>query len=745
MSLDHRAGILPLALAALLPFTPARSQTAPSRGALIVRLGQDTVSVERFTRGADRMEGEILLRPGGTSLIRYRADLDPNGRVTGFTFRRHRIEGDQAVFDGTEGRLVLERDSATVEIRRDTVTRRRRMAAREGVPLLPDAFALYELWLPRAVRARDSMAVIVVSPLGGPAGRLSVRVFGTDSVHVGLMNQPIRVRTNPAGHLLALDGGSTLVKYQAERVADVPLMALAARYAALDRAGRGLGVWLSPRDTTRATVAGASLWVDYGRPSRRGRDIFGTAILGDTLWRTGANAATQFRTDRDLVIGERRLPAGTYTLWTHASPAGYELIINGQTGQWGTQYDPARDVMRVPLAVRGLAEPVELLTIAIEDRGGGRGELVLSWDRRALAIGFALAASPSGAIEARLQRLADSILAARPKVPGLIIAVEDTRQGRRWAVASGFSDTARRVALRPDQPVRIASNTKTYTAAAILRLMEEGRLALADPIANHLPAEFIAALERDGYRTAQITIEHLLSHRGGLAEHPSVPSFVPTVLAEPQKRWTRAEQVRWMVDSLDPIGAPGAQFRYSDTGYILLGAIIERHTGANLGVGVRGLLGFGRLGLRQTWFETLEPAPQAPDRAHQYMNGTDSHRHDPSFDLYGGGGIVATVEDLGGFLTAVFQGRVFRHRTTLDTMIAARSQEFGGYGLGIFGRVVDAKRGFGHSGFWGTAAFHFPEQGITVAAAVNEQSQGGAVFGVMAAAVRAMAGDGPAP
>lgn len=305
----------------------------------------------------------------------------------------------------------------------------------------------------------------------------------------------------------------------------------------------------------------------------------------------------------------------------------------------------------------------------------------------ALLLLLQLAAPDS--IGRRLQAMADSIVAARPRLPGLLIYAQSGATGRSWQIASGWADTARRTRLESDQPIRIASNTKTYTAAAILRLVERGKIALSDPIARHLPPELNALLVADGYATDRITIEQVLSHRAGLNEHPAVPSFVTTLRTAPRKRWTREEQVRWMVDSLAPVGPPGAQYRYSDTGYILLGAILERYTGKSLGAAERELLGFDRLGLTRTWFETLEPSPPlARDRAHQYLTGMDSYDLDPSFDLYGGGGIVAPLAELGQFLEALLEGHVFDRAATLDSMVVARSPDRGGYGFGIFRREV---------------------------------------------------------
>lgn len=341
---------------------------------------------------------------------------------------------------------------------------------------------------------------------------------------------------------------------------------------------------------------------------------------------------------------------------------------------------------------------------------------------------------PVDSFGAALQRLADSVVAARPRMPGLIIAVESKRDGRTWSVAAGLSDSARKVPLRPGQPVRLASNTKTYVAAAMLRLVEQGRVSLGDPLTKHLPPAVDSLLRRDGYLTDLITLEQVLSHRAGFSEHPSVPSYVARLRTQPQYRWTPREQLQWLVDSLAPVGPPGAQFRYSDSGYVLLGLIVERYTGKALGPAVRSLLDFDKLGLRQTWWETMESAPaRVPDRAHQYLGGFDSYAIDPSFDLYGGGGLVAPMAEVANFLTALFDGRVLARQATLDTMVAPRSKEMAGYGLGLFGMDVLGLRGRGHSGFWGTTAMAFPDAGLTIAVAVTDQAESRQTAAVMGA------------
>ena len=365
-----------------------------------------------------------------------------------------------------------------------------------------------------------------------------------------------------------------------------------------------------------------------------------------------------------------------------------------------------------------------------------------------LLLSLLASTSPSPArpaadsVQSRLQQLADSVVAARPRMPGIIIAVEQPATGKRWSVAAGLADTARRIRLTPDQPVRLASNTKTYTAAAVLRLVEMGRLSLSDPLARHLPPSIDSLLRRDGYATDSIAIEQVLNHRAGFNEHPSVPSYVAKLATDPKHHWTPREQLQWLVDSLAPVGPPGAQFRYSDSGYVLLGLIVERYSGQPLGPAVRSLVRFDRLGLRHTWWETFEPAPPGePDRAHQYLGGLDAYGIDPSFDLYGGGGIVATMGDLAHYLTALLGGQVFEKRETLETMMRPRSPEMNGYGMGLFGSRAGGLTGRGHSGFWGTTAMVFPDAGVTIAVAITEQGEFRQSNAVLGAVLKVVGGD----
>ena len=276
--------------------------------------------------------------------------------------------------------------------------------------------------------------------------------------------------------------------------------------------------------------------------------------------------------------------------------------------------------------------------------------------------------------------------------------------------------------LRGDEGFRLASITKTYVAATALRLHEDGRLDLQAPIGRYLPDDWMELLQRDGYKTDAITVRHLLSHTGGLADHAQAPQFVATLKSDPQTRWTREGDLHHLVDWTDPVGAPGEKFAYSDTGYILLGAIIERITAQTLAQTVREQLRLDALGVPGTYWERYESAVGGA-RAHQTFEGLDTHDWDPSMDLYGGGGLVAPPVDVAVFLDALLEGRIFKRAETLALMQSAAGLPSGSpYRLGVFEYDLDGTAAFGHSGFWGTLVAREPESGRTISGAVTDRT-----------------------
>src|SRR3954468_2834984 len=280
-------------------------------------------------------------------------------------------------------------------------------------------------------------------------------------------------------------------------------------------------------------------------------------------------------------------------------------------------------------------------------------------------------------IDDGLQDLVERDLAVWPQMPARLLLVLAPQRNIDVEVAAGVADRATGEPLRPGSRFRIASVTKSFVGAATLRLVEDGRLSLEATLDVLLPGEYLDVLRSGGYDTGAITLRHLLGHTSGVydfaasAYDPSIPdSFDDAIARDPMHRWTRMEQIEFAMTHGKPYGPPGAFFAYSDTNACLVGEILERATGLDLGEALRKILDHDGLGLRSTWLESIEPEPaELPQLSPQYDADVGAAGTDASVDLYGGGGLMSTCRDIAVFFRALLGGGVFAKPETLATML----------------------------------------------------------------------------
>lgn len=365
-----------------LPRPPAPF-TADS-AAFVTTLGADTIALELFTIRGNTLDVEVVGRTPRTTVRRVRMTWDDAGRVSSYETR---LRGPE-----------MHRDSArtvtTWSIASDSISVTNVAGARTQTSRLANSGVSTVLTLPAystlAVLARHALArgdTVVYAQFGNSPLPFTVRMEGPAMY---AMTAPqvgtVVVQMDARGRVHQIDGRRSTLGAVVKRVETVNLPAWISDYAARDAAGRGLGP-LSPADTVRATVGGASVSVAYQRPSVRGRQIFGGPVVPwGSVWRTGANSATGFTTDRDLMVGGVRVPAGSYTVWTIPNRDSWQLIINRQTGQWGTVYNAEQDLARIPMTVERLASPREQFTIDIAN-----GRLALEWENTRAWAPIALA------------------------------------------------------------------------------------------------------------------------------------------------------------------------------------------------------------------------------------------------------------------------------------------------------------------------------------------------------------------
>lgn len=330
-----------------------------------------------------------------------------------------------------------------------------------------------------------------------------------------------------------------------------------------------------------------------------------------------------------------------------------------------------------------------------------------------------------------LQRRLDEAVAKSGGYGGGVLRIESAAcglvfEGAAGQIAHGGAPLAAADAFE------VASVTKSFTAAVLLQLAEEGALRLDAPLGELLPPEQTRGLLviRGHDYGPELTVRELLEHRSGLPDHWTDPPFVrkgvnPFVkafLADADRDWSPA-QVLAFVPRLEPFDVPGKRHHYSDSGYVLAGMVAERVAGKPLHQLFRERL-FAPLGLRDTYLSYREAAPAGSREAHRYEQRLDLHGQRRQIADWASGGLVSSTRDLATFALALSGGRTFARRESLATMTAwhATGTKDVEYGLGLFRIRLDAGLGelWGHDGHGNAFMYAWPSRGLVFVGTLNQ-------------------------
>jgi D-alanyl-D-alanine carboxypeptidase len=339
---------------------------------------------------------------------------------------------------------------------------------------------------------------------------------------------------------------------------------------------------------------------------------------------------------------------------------------------------------------------------------------------------LAACAGPAGSIAAMPRAMA--------RFPGVSVAIAFA-DGSSTGIASGWSDTARKVAMQPEHLLLQGSVGKTYAAAVALQLVAEGRLRLDAPVSDYLGGEpWFTRLPN----ARDITVRQLMNHTSGLVRYEFDEDFTRDLTANPDRTWQSHELVAYLLDAKAPFAAGGG-WEYSDTNYIVLGMILERITGRAFYDEVQQRL-LAPLGLVRTAPSTTRTIPglsQGYAGANNPFGGADAmigpdgrFAINPQFE-WTGGGFASTAEDLARWGAALYGGTVLPdsiRRVMLAGVAAPLGPAGTTYGLGVIVRPPGPfGASWGHSGFFPgyvTELAHFPDLGITAVAMINTSAQG---------------------
>ena len=364
----------------------ATAQSPADTSSLVARLGVDTIAIERIVRTSRTVEAEIVVRSPRTTLQHHKAQFGPDGSLSTLE-----VSVLQPATRQVTRRTAYARSADSIRIvdeQGDKRTSRVVAATAAVLPFIDLVHWPFDVAL-RRLRASGSSAIDAPMLSGSRVSAFPLAMKGPDSATVTHPTRgTMRLTLMPDGSIRTLDAGATTRALVVTRGKGLDVASFARDYAARDAAGKGIGE-LSGRGGGPTTVLGANIVLDYGTPSKRGRDIWGGLVKYGTLWRTGANLATHFSTDKPLRFGTLDVPAGKYTFYSIPEADGGWLIISKATGQNGQQYDEKQDLGRVRLHARDLPDPVETFTISAREEAG-RGVLALQWDRKELVTEFTL-------------------------------------------------------------------------------------------------------------------------------------------------------------------------------------------------------------------------------------------------------------------------------------------------------------------------------------------------------------------
>lgn len=329
------------------------------------------------------------------------------------------------------------------------------------------------------------------------------------------------------------------------------------------------------------------------------------------------------------------------------------------------------------------------------------------------------------------QKLLDATGQATPCAPGIILQIEAPYHNLKWTGASGYFARGSTRKLTALDAFRLASVTKTVTAATLLKLAEQGRLNLDDTIERYLPPQLVNRLhnfDRVSYGSS-ITVRQLLNHTSGLYDYITDQNFTATLMADPKRSWTPAELVEQATVLGKPYFPPGQGYHYSDTNYVLAALIAQVVSDQPLQNVYREFI-FKPLEMNQTYLEGYE-TPNNAGISHHYMDELDVTEVNPTFD-WGGGGLVSTAGDLSRFIHGLFSGQLL-NGSSLKQMLnwistgSETSQttdniaHYSHYGLGLgLSRFNEAGLSLpGHTGSWGAFIYYWPQYQVSIAGTFN--------------------------
>ncbi|MEO9474455.1 MAG: serine hydrolase domain-containing protein [Cyclobacteriaceae bacterium] len=314
-------------------------------------------------------------------------------------------------------------------------------------------------------------------------------------------------------------------------------------------------------------------------------------------------------------------------------------------------------------------------------------------------------------------------------IPGMSIYIK-TEDGHTWSGSSGLADLENRIAMETCHPMLVASVSKVFTATNVMKLQQEGILALDDLLAEHLEGEFMDEIKN----AKKVTVRQLLDHTSGLFDYLDPLAYDLNSANKPYSHDSPQKKLKFAYGK-SPNNAPGEKYYYSNTNFVLLALMVEQKTGKSLPQNRKEVI-FNPLGLTSAFAGTTQnPIPTGTPQGYFSLHGNNVLQNSEYWyhnDLATGDGDIAiNMTELGYFLQMLFTGQLL-DQTTVDLMVDSDElpEDWKGFyhdsnGLGVEVYETPYGTAYGHTGAilgFLTLGWYFPESGATLTFAVNALS-----------------------
>lgn len=347
-------------------------------GYIIYTLAKDTVEITHYRLTGDDFTTTVVQR-ANSNVTKLNGRFFPNGELQymeGYKYKPF-IGKDSVLLETF--RLYQKGDSTYIQQKSGDRITERKNAGKVMMSYWPYVYmpVILANYVPKNVGDSIVSNHIVgdLPPAKFEIKRISERKLTAYSRVMG----PFTLYLNERGKVDSLDAIGSSYNVKGTIVPHLNLDSIILLYARSEEQFGPFG-WPNKSDSVQTVIGNSTIRINYTRPSMRGRAIFGEVVPWNRYWRTGANRATKITVSHPLNFNGKILPSGEYSIFTLPSQDGWTIMFNKEANIWGTDYNPAHDILRVPMQVEHVGDPVELMTIEVVPTATG-GAINVIWEK----------------------------------------------------------------------------------------------------------------------------------------------------------------------------------------------------------------------------------------------------------------------------------------------------------------------------------------------------------------------------